>query len=108
MASWSTEFNKFFQLKTKVRFISADIYFLKECLKKQVFPKFIQNKFNSSIEKLVFKWKVNWLKFEIGKLHAKRTACEMNAYYLHLKLAKTSNTIIWQELLKKVETVINC
>lgn len=86
----SSDANRFQRLKEKVNFIKADLIFLKKCLKKNVFPNFIniKCKYNKSyINKVIRKAKIEFLKSEISFLYKKLADTEIELYALHLHLS---------------------
>lgn len=102
----SSDANRFQRLKEKVNFIKADLIFLKKCLKKNVFPNFIniKCKYNKSyINKVIRKAKIEFLKSEISFLYKKLADTEIELYALHLHLAKLFNNYdVWIEFEREV------
>lgn len=104
--------NRLHKLKCKVFLISGDIRFLKSCLKEKVYPSFMKLKVslsNNITDKVIINAKNNWIKLEINKHYAKKNRLELEAYQLHLDVAKSLDTqnIEWfdQEFNKMVEVI---
>lgn len=83
--------------------MKADIFFLKNCKKKKVFPNFIKVKsgvINSRTEKAIHKCKNDWLKRELKYLYGKLSRIELETYDLHLNLSKS---LLYNELVDFLE-----
>lgn len=112
MASRSTVQNRFFKVKSKIANVNADIRFLKDCKRLEVFPNFICLKSNSksvASRKAINFAKRKWLDSEIKYQYSKLGKLELEAYDLHLSLSKNLNVIQnkeWIEYLVKIEEVI--
>ena len=105
----STQLNKLQQLKQKVRLISDDIYFLKQCKKNKVFPKFINIKISikSSItEKVLHNAKLNQLNLEIKYLYAKQSNLQLEAYEQHLLISRSLNNIYFNLFDEKYTSIL--
>lgn len=103
------DIRKYFRLKKQIKNISGDIHFLKLCLQKKVFPKFvdkhIKNKAQSDITKIKLKQKA--IQLEISNHYSKRTRLELEAYNLHLFLTKRMNGNWWNAVEKCLYDDIN-
>lgn len=91
MVANQTELNKLFQLKTKIRFLSADLWFLRKCKSMKVFPKFMfvkspRNMNNCFKDECIFQFKRCWLEKCIQNYYNKLAEVEASAYQLHLKI----------------------
>lgn len=94
MTSRSKELNRFHRLNGKIRLLNADIYFLKQCKRQKVFPKFIKVDINPNgkfSDKINYAAKLKWLNLEIKYQYSKRSSLELELYKLHLKLTKNLN-----------------
>lgn len=109
MTITSTELNKLHQLKQKVRLISADIKFLKQCKKNKIFPNFIKIKIpvkNQVTDKVLHNAKINWLNLEIKHLYAKQANFELQAYELHLLITKELHNSLFSLFQEKYSSII--
>lgn len=94
------EVNKYFSLKSKIKNLSADIFFNKKCLKRSVFPNYLKPfvkacKQEENLRLVVCK-KV--MQSQIAEFYKKRSVMELEAYHLHLKLAKEIDSVLWKNL----------
>jgi CRISPR/Cas system-associated endonuclease/helicase Cas3 len=108
---YKREFNKLLQTKTKIRLIGADIFFLKNCMKHKVTPKFARlvnkNKtYNKNFSKAKEYANYKFLKLEIINHYRNRSSLEIQAYNLHLNLAKNIHIAQWDILQDKLYTVV--
>lgn len=89
MTTRSTEQNSYTKYTTKIKLLSADIWFLKQCKKQEVYPNFIRVKVSksSAISNKIEKYaKKKWLDSEIKYLYTKRSLLELDSYALFKKL----------------------
>src|SRR5436190_19653562 len=105
----STELNRLHHLKQKVRLISDDIYFLKNCKRHKIFPNFI--KVNTAVknnvtEKVIHNVKVNWLNLEIKSLFSKQASIELEAYEFHLLIVKNVDAFELQVFNEKYNSML--
>ena len=113
MASRSTELNLYSKVSTKIRLIGADIWFLKACKRKGVFPNFVKvNVPNSSniSNKVELFAKQKWLDLEIKYLYSKRSTLEIQGYNIFKQLTHKLDNIEfeqWSEFQRKMFVVIN-
>lgn len=81
----------FMRLKKKLHFLKADIFFLKKCKKKKLYPNFIKVKCgvrNSRTDKVINISKRSWLNYELKYTYSKLSNTELDTYNTHLWLAK--------------------
>lgn len=94
MASKQNMEKHFLQLKLKLHYLKADIFFLKQCRQQKVFPNFIKVKCaieNSRTQEVVNFSKFKWLHLERKYLYSKLSTVELELYSLHLKVIKDLN-----------------
>jgi len=110
---YKREFNKIIQIKTKIHLIGADIFFLKNCMKHKVTPKFARlvnkNKtYNKHFSKAIEYANYKFLKLEIINHYRNsgNNSLEIQSYNLHLNSAKNINTAQWDILQEKLFTVV--
>lgn len=96
------------ELKIKFHSIKADIYFLKECKSKKVFPNFIRVKcaiMNSRSNKVIEASRRKWLNLERKHLHAKLSDIELQLYNVHLLITKNlsnSDSVKWLVKMREI------
>lgn len=98
----SYELNKYCKLKQQLKFVFADIRFLKMCLENSVYPKFINIRFpikNHITQRLMQRVKTQWLKSEIDNKYGAVNNINFDCYLLHLKI--TCNLHLYENELKQ-------
>jgi len=98
------------QIKTKIRLIGADIYFLKKCMQLKLTPKFAKfqgTAFNNiNFSKAIKFAQEKYLRLEIANHYRNRSRLEIQAYPLHLKLSQLLNRLHWDIFEEKMYHVI--
>lgn len=113
MASRSTELNRYHKVSASIKFISADIKFLKTCKFNRIFPNFISVKVSNNcqfLDKVTQIAKLKWLELEIKRLYSKRSLLELEGYSLYKKLTFNLNSLEfeqWCEYQRKMFEIIN-
>lgn len=109
LLSKQKEFNKFDRLKKKICRIKSDIFFLSQCKKMKLFPKFIQIRSLSSsptgkraIMDAKRRWLINELRFQYSRL----ADTEMESYSLHQNIANNVPDLVLDYFQRKIE--YNC
>lgn len=95
----------FTRLRSKIRMLKLDIFFLKQCKRERVFPNFIKTKcavVNSRTEIVTSSSQKLWLKLELKHLYGKLSRIEIEAYELHLSLTKQMHSIDFDNLLSTI------
>lgn len=100
------DLNKFTRLKTRCAELKADIAFLKNCRRNNVFPNFMKIKccVSNKVSELVIKSaKKVWLKQELKSKYSLLSKLELELYNLHLNIAKKWEPVIFDKWLVFVE-----
>lgn len=105
------DLNKLLKIKTKIRLIGADIFFLKKCLKSKIIPIFARIKNTSKNTNINFLKSIDYgqekyLRLEIINHYRNRNKLETQAYALHLKLSKYLHHTQWDAFQEKMTNVI--
>lgn len=118
--------NRYLKLRTKIKYLQADIFFLRRCKKQNVFPNFIQlwgptNCENKGIiEKAICAGQKMWLNLEIKSKYSKLSVIEREAYSLHLYLSNKLNhegnnqmqimeqSSDWNNFIMHVQDTVDC
>lgn len=88
------ELFKYYDQLKKLKFICADISFLKRCLKNKVFPNFMKIKYptsNERIKRLKHNAMSAWLKSEIKYHHSRVTNINIELYAMHKNIVSDLN-----------------
>lgn len=92
-------------LKTKMRYLKMDIFFLKQCKNEKVFPNFIKIKCsvkNSRTDIVVTSAMKLWLNLELKFLYSKLSQIEEKVYRLHFLLLKCMKENEFDNLLRDI------
>jgi hypothetical protein len=101
----SKELNRFRKLKTKLKFLEADIKFLKYCRSQRIFPDFIKihtSVENSRTRQATLTFKKTWPDLEIRHHYARNGSINKGLYSLNLKILNNLSNIqfeIWIQYL---------
>ena len=109
MASRAKKILLFKRHKKEFKRTSLNIWFLNECLKKRVFPNFIQIKTsykNDTTRRVEHEASVNWLRLELNKFYKQRDAVAVKLYYLHMDLSFEMGPPLFDCFLSKVFDIV--
>ncbi len=114
MTTVSTEHNKFIRMKTRIESHKLDIYFLKQCKKQRIFPKFVKIncKINNwRVNKAVTLARMSWLNYEISHHHSRLNDLNLDLYVQYQKLCSHYNDMnrydIFEQFQKYVKSVVH-
>jgi hypothetical protein len=109
----SKELNRFRKLKTKLKFLEADIKFLKDCRNRRIFPDFIKvytSVDNSRTRQATLIFKKTWLDLEIRHHYARNESINKELYSLNLRILNNLSNIqfeIWIQFKQETDEIVS-